>query len=178
MTINERIGQLVKSAFGSQSNAARALGVDRQRINSIINGVKPGLEFVNLLCEKTEKLNLNWLIRGEGPMFLDFEELEQKEEENAKKLLETELSLPLVLKLWEGERSQWDQIKKDNADHLNEMKDEMIQLKEMVSNLSMKLESGVFLKRKNSQVEKNPKSNISKQMESCLLLNIKTDIQS
>ena len=58
------------------------------------------------------------------------------------------------------------------------MKDEMIQLKEMVSNLSMKLESGVFLKRKNSQVEKNPKSNISKQMESCLLLNIKTDIQS
>ena len=45
MEVNERISLLVKTVYGNQSNAARALKVSRQRINAVVGGLKPGLDF-------------------------------------------------------------------------------------------------------------------------------------
>ncbi|MFZ4549680.1 MAG: hypothetical protein ACOYN4_19690 [Bacteroidales bacterium] len=78
MTIQERIGQVVKFVYGTQANAARAMETDRQRINGVVNGVMPGLDFITRLGEKIEKLNLTWVILGRGPMFVDWDKLDEK----------------------------------------------------------------------------------------------------
>jgi hypothetical protein len=172
MEINERITQVVKSVFGSQSNAARALGVDRQRMNSIVNGVKPGLDFINLLCDKTENLNMHWLIRGEGSMFLKKpEEIKLPENSPVNNYGGFDITLNRILSLWEDERAQWNQIRKENKDHLKELKDEMNQLKEIISNLSMRQESNNLSDRENLQFEKTPKTSISKRLKASLILN-------
>lgn len=126
MEINDRITQVVKSAYGSQSNAARALGVDRQRMNSIVNGVKPGLDFINLLCDKTENLNIHWLIRGEGSMFLKKPEEIKPPENNSGGL---DMTLNRILTLWEDERAQWNITKKEYVERIEELKKEKDQLK-------------------------------------------------
>jgi hypothetical protein len=131
MEINERITQVVKSVYGSQSNAARALGVDRQRMNSIVNGVKPGLDFINLLCDKTENLNMHWLIRGEGSMFLKKpEEIKLPENSPVNNYGGFDITLNRILSLWEDERAQWNITKKEYVERIEELKKEKDQLKQ------------------------------------------------
>ena len=118
MDIQERIGQVVKFVYGTQSNAARALEVDRQRINGIVNGIKPGIEFIIKLGEKIERLNINWLIFGRGPMFIDWEKL-TNEKKGA--VSDENLRLEKMINLWEN-----DQILMKEINEKNEQKNKLI----------------------------------------------------
>lgn len=121
MTVNSRIEQLIKTVYGSQASAARALKVSRQRINAVVGGLKPGLEFYIQLSDNIERLNLNWLMKGEGPMFVNWENHTESD-----KILVTsgkDKMFERIINIWDAERKQWESVKRDHFEILKEIRE-------------------------------------------------------
>lgn len=70
MCISKRLSLVLKEKDMTRADLARTLGKSQGNIASIIKGeVKPGAEFLLLLYKKLN-VNINWLLSGEGEMFL------------------------------------------------------------------------------------------------------------
>jgi hypothetical protein len=113
MELNDRINQVIKAVYGSQAAAARALNVDRQRINAIVNGMKPGLDFIVSLTDRIEKLNLNWLIYGKGPMFVSWDKIENQKGVKAES---SDINIDRIINMWEDERKTNEILMKENLE--------------------------------------------------------------
>jgi hypothetical protein len=133
MEVNERIAQLIKTVFGTQANAARALKVDRQRINAIVTGLKPGLEFYLQLSQAIDRLNFNWLLKEEGPMFVNWDT--DAYSENLTANTQKDKVLERIINIWDAERRQWEGIRRDQNDQFLELNSRMEKLELLLSNL-------------------------------------------
>jgi hypothetical protein len=133
MEVNERIAQLIKTVFGTQANAARALKVDRQRINAIVSGLKPGLEFYLQLSEAVDRLNFNWLLKEEGPMFVNWET--DAYSENLTVNNQKDKVLERIINIWDAERRQWEGIRREQNDRFLELNSRMENLELLLSSL-------------------------------------------
>lgn len=131
MELNDRIKQVVISAFGTQAAAARAMNVDRQRIYNILSGVKPGLEFVKSLSDSVENLNLNWLINGKGEMYLT----ESKAREKTAVIKEKEDKLDKAIKLFENEHKLLETSRKEQAENVASLREDFEKLKKVMESL-------------------------------------------
>jgi hypothetical protein len=120
MDVNVRIAQLIKLVYGNQANAARALKVSRQRINAVVGGLKPGLDFYTQLAENIERLNINWLMRGEGPMFVDWGSV--AESDTTLLISPKDKMLERIINIWDAERKQWESMKRENTEILMQIK--------------------------------------------------------
>jgi hypothetical protein len=132
MELNDRIKQVVISAFGTQAAAARAMNVDRQRIYNILSGVKPGLEFIKSLSDSVENLNLNWLINGKGEMYLT----ESKVKEKAAVIKQKEDKLDKAIKLFENEHKLWETTRQEQANNLSALFEEIDGIKKALNRIT------------------------------------------
>jgi hypothetical protein len=131
MNINERIRQVVISAFGTQAAAARAMNVERQRIHNIISGVNPGLEFIKSLSDSVENLNLNWLINGKGEMYLTY----SKASEKTAVIKQKEDRLDKAIKLFENEHKLLESSRKEQAENVASLREDFEKLKKHMESL-------------------------------------------
>ena len=132
MELNDRIKQVVISAFGTQAAAARAMNVDRQRIYNILSGVKPGLEFVKSLSDSVENLNLNWLINGKGEMYLT----ESKTREKTAVIKQKEDRLDKAIILFENEHKLWETTRQEHANNLSALFEEVDGIKKALGKIT------------------------------------------
>lgn len=78
--INERIKQIRKCLKLSQPDFGKRLGVSRDVIANIDrDAVEPKMIFLEHLCQ-VYKVNPDWLLHGEGEMFVDSPEDNEKDE--------------------------------------------------------------------------------------------------
>lgn len=82
MTINERIGLILKEKNLTANEFAAKLEVRSSNISHIITGRnKPSFDFLEKLISVFPEVNTLWLIKGEGDMYLpDTNEIEIEEE--------------------------------------------------------------------------------------------------
>lgn len=81
--INERIKQIRKSLKLSQPDFGKRLGVSRDVIANIDrDAVEPKTVFLEHLCQ-VYKVNPDWLLHGEGAMFMDSPEDQEEDELSA-----------------------------------------------------------------------------------------------
>lgn len=66
----ERLLKLISVRFKTQSEFAERIGKPVQSVSRIIKTDKASLEFINEIVEIVPDLNLNWLLRGLGEMFV------------------------------------------------------------------------------------------------------------
>ena len=67
--MNERFRQVIYKYFRNQSRAAEVLGYTPQQLSRIINGHDSiSLQMIEALKNNLPKLNLNFLLMGEGDM--------------------------------------------------------------------------------------------------------------
>jgi len=93
--IKERVKQIIEAEQLSSSKFADAIGVQRSSISHILSGRnKPSLDVVTRILEAFTKLNINWLMLGNGNMYIDdtekvlFAEEKKHSEENEVKKIE------------------------------------------------------------------------------------------
>lgn len=73
--MKDRIRQLMESQHMNQQSFASFLGMSPATLSSILQErTRPTLATVELVCKKMPKVNLSWLINGEGPMFASKEQ--------------------------------------------------------------------------------------------------------
>lgn len=86
MTINERIGLILKEKKLTANEFAASLEVRSSNISHIITGRnKPSFDFLEKLSSVFPDISTLWLIKGDGDMYLsdnkDEDKIEQKEED-------------------------------------------------------------------------------------------------
>ncbi|MBN1251183.1 MAG: helix-turn-helix transcriptional regulator [Bacteroidales bacterium] len=70
--IKDRVLQLINREKLSSSKFAEIIGVQRSSISHIISGRnKPSLDFIEKVLDKFSSLNPNWLVTGNGGMYLE-----------------------------------------------------------------------------------------------------------
>ena len=70
--MKDRIKQLMESQHMTQQTFADFLGISSASLSSIFNGrTKPTLNTVEAIRNKFSKISLDWLMYGNGPMFMD-----------------------------------------------------------------------------------------------------------
>lgn len=72
-TVNKRISLLIHELTGGrQTMFANKLGVAQSTINSIVGSrqTKPGFDLIDKLKAVYPQVNIEWLVTGEGEMFL------------------------------------------------------------------------------------------------------------
>lgn len=72
-TANERIKRIVDELFnGNITEAAKATNISRTTISGLLRegASSPGFEVIRKMGMITPKINLNWLILGEGDMYV------------------------------------------------------------------------------------------------------------
>jgi len=72
-TVNERMKRLIFEVTGGrQTMFAEKIGVAQSTINSIVGKrqTKPGYEILNRIRFEYPNINIDWLLTGEGEMFL------------------------------------------------------------------------------------------------------------
>lgn len=71
MNLNNRVFELINNLDLSQTKFAENIGVNRQTINNIVserNDVSG--KVIQAIAQRYKNLNLRWLIKGEGEMFI------------------------------------------------------------------------------------------------------------
>lgn len=72
--MKDRIKQLMVAQHMTQQSFADVLGISAASLSSIFNDrTKPTLNHVDAIKNKFPSINLDWLLYGRGPMFLDAE---------------------------------------------------------------------------------------------------------
>ena len=70
--MKDRIRQLMESQHMTQQTFADFIGISSASLSSIFTGrTKPTLNTVEAIKSKFTKINLDWLLYGQGPMFKD-----------------------------------------------------------------------------------------------------------
>lgn len=70
--MKDRIKHLMESQHMTQQTFAEFLGISSAALSSMFNGrTNPTLNTVDAIRRKFSKINLDWLLYGNGPMFLD-----------------------------------------------------------------------------------------------------------
>lgn len=70
--MGERLKRLIETLGITQKEFAEAIGIGKQSITEIISGRVKGFSTESLQqIRKVFRVNLNWLIAGVGPMFID-----------------------------------------------------------------------------------------------------------
>lgn len=70
--MKDRIKHLMESQHMTQQTFAEFLGISSAALSSMFNGrTNPTLNTVDAIRRKFSKINLEWLLYGSGPMFLD-----------------------------------------------------------------------------------------------------------
>lgn len=126
MNINARIKKLRQSLNLSQDDFGKKLGVTRGAITNIeLNKTEPKPLFINLICE-VFNVNTNWLLNGEGDMFLSFSPYEKAynrfgyimENSSASKKAALSVLLELLYSVpddtWDSIISQFDSLKNND----------------------------------------------------------------
>lgn len=124
-----RLIQLIEKEKLSATSFAERIGIQRSTLSHLFSGRnKPGFEFLIKITDEFPLLNLNWLITGNGEMYLsssDEEELKgshdsNQEKENVKsnsKFLETS-----PMDLFTIETSDYNNMSNKNTNTSNENK--------------------------------------------------------
>jgi transcriptional regulator with XRE-family HTH domain len=91
MDLNKKIAEIIKAKDISKTELARQWGFSKQYIINIVSGRgSTGMEVVNNLISSFPDLNMNWLLKDEGEMFIDNpgskDELIKSKEETIKDL--------------------------------------------------------------------------------------------
>ncbi|MEM9546033.1 MAG: helix-turn-helix transcriptional regulator [Bacteroidota bacterium] len=73
MTVNQRIGELIKHLGLNANSFSKAIGLSsNSTISRIIKGdTMPSYETLSLICKKYEWVNISWLMFGQGEMNKD-----------------------------------------------------------------------------------------------------------
>lgn len=71
MTINERVRQLRKSLNLSQEEFGTSIGLTKSGVSNIENGIRGVSDRHVKLLINSFNVNYDWLVYGEGEMFLD-----------------------------------------------------------------------------------------------------------
>lgn len=72
MDMIDRIKQLMEAQHMTQQTFSDFIGISSASLSSIFNGrTKPTLNTVEAIRSKFTKINIEWLITGNGPMFKD-----------------------------------------------------------------------------------------------------------
>ncbi len=70
--MKDRIRQLMESQHMTQQTFSDFIGISSASLSSIFTGrTKPTLNTVEAIRSKFTKINLDWLMYGQGPMFKD-----------------------------------------------------------------------------------------------------------
>ena len=70
--MKDRIRQLMESQHMTQQTFADFIGISSASLSSIFTGrTKPTLNTVEAIRSKFTRINLDWLVYGQGPMFKD-----------------------------------------------------------------------------------------------------------
>lgn len=73
--MKDRIKQLMEGQHMTQQTFANFIGISPATLCSIFLGrTKPTLNIVELICSKFPNINLEWLMKGKGPVFTDSDE--------------------------------------------------------------------------------------------------------
>jgi hypothetical protein len=75
MTFTDRLLQVIKDRFGTQTDFSVKLKVTRQSVQSTLKNGSPSYGFLVRLHEMVPDLNMNWLLFGEGDKYLSRDEL-------------------------------------------------------------------------------------------------------
>ena len=72
LVMKDRIRQLMESQHMTQQTFSDFIGISSASLSSIFTGrTKPTLNTVEAIRSKFTKINLDWLMYGQGPMFKD-----------------------------------------------------------------------------------------------------------
>jgi len=70
--MKERLLELLKAEQLTPSVFADEIGVQRSSVSHILSGRnKPGYDFLQKILKKFKNVNANWLLNGDGNMFLE-----------------------------------------------------------------------------------------------------------
>lgn len=83
MTINDRIGAVLKELNMTQTEFAHSLGVSQEYISKIIHRGNPSNLFIGVLC-RTYGINEEWLRNGTGKMRIAVTDREKFQQSIAK----------------------------------------------------------------------------------------------
>ncbi len=70
----DRLSELIYREKLNSSSFADALGIARQNVSQYLKGTNPNMDFFNKLRTNFKNVNLNWLIWGEGSIYIDMSE--------------------------------------------------------------------------------------------------------
>lgn len=81
MTINERVGLIIKMHNLTASAFADQIGVQRSNVSHVLSGRnKPGIDFVEKILLSFPRVNAHWLLTGENEEFTNVINAEAREE--------------------------------------------------------------------------------------------------
>lgn len=91
MTINERVGLIIKMHNLTASAFADQIGVQRSNVSHVLSGRnKPGVEFVEKILLSFPRVNAHWLLTGENEEFTNVINVGIKEDSIKLNVPETE----------------------------------------------------------------------------------------
>lgn len=86
--MHDRIKIWIESKGLKSSSFADKIGVNRATISHILSGRnKPSIDFLHKLISSFPDLNLNWIVSGEGFMYINDERKESIQTKKIKKIV-------------------------------------------------------------------------------------------
>jgi len=92
--MQDRFKKILEEKGLNAQKAAKIIGIDASAVSHIINGRRrPGFDVLQKLCNALPDINLNWLVNGQGSMYITTLPSENSSDETKNELFSNEEEL-------------------------------------------------------------------------------------